>query len=106
MRTRRPFPDVQEREPPTQIVLHPAQYAALETALMKHVEPPPPPPAMHASANRRQRRAGVATFSGPKELGPGLRRKLLEQRKARALGTLDVELRRLQRRKAKEHDEG
>ncbi len=44
--------------------------------------------------NRKQRRAGVATFSDPDS---GLRRRLLEQRQRRSHGTLDVKLRRLQR---------
>lgn len=47
--------------------------------------------------NRQARRAGVATFDLPEE--PGLRRKMLGQRRKKGRGTLDVELRRLARRK-------
>jgi hypothetical protein len=47
--------------------------------------------------NRRARRRATALFEGPKN-EPGLRRKLLKQRKQRAAGKLDVELRRLQRK--------
>jgi hypothetical protein len=54
--------------------------------------------------NRKQRRKGVALFTPHADLpeGPGLRRRLVKQRQRP--GTLDVELRRLQKdklRKAK-----
>lgn len=44
---------------------------------------------LHQGENRRQRRAATATFVGPKEAGgKALRRILLKQRQARALGPL------------------
>jgi hypothetical protein len=42
----------------------------------------------HPSENRRQRRAGVATFVGPKEFGKGLRRELVKQRQRNKRGTM------------------
>jgi hypothetical protein len=54
---------------------------------------------LHQGENRRMRRAGVATFTPHADLpeGPGLRRRLVKQRQR--LGTLDPELRRLQKAK-------
>jgi hypothetical protein len=46
--------------------------------------------------NRKERRRATALFEVKDE--PGLRRKLLKQRKKRAAGKLDVETRRLQRK--------
>ena len=53
--------------------------------------------------NRTQRRAASATWQPPEgqEDSEGLRRRLLEQRKRIARGTLDVKLRRAQRKAAR-----
>lgn len=62
---------------------------------------PTAPPARgffpHQGLNRERRLAATAQMIDPKD-EPGLRRKLLLQRKRRARGTMDVELRRLQRK--------
>jgi hypothetical protein len=59
----------------------------------------------HEGENRRTRLTGVAKWEPPaqKEDGPKIptRRELWEQRQKYRRGTLDVELRRLQKRKAK-----
>ena len=88
MRTRHPFADVTEREAPeVVVVVTPEQYARLETELA-------PKPlterfaTWHTAENRRQRRRAVATFSGPKEFGKGLRRKLVKQRQRNKLGKM------------------
>lgn len=103
MRTRHPFADIEERLAPPGTVLT----DGIERWTVGGERPAPPevivaPPARglaaHRGENRRQRRRAVATFAGPKELGPGLRRDLLEKRQAKALGTLDPALRRLQRK--------
>lgn len=57
----------------------------------------------HDGENRTQRRAAVATWVPPKlpeGEQPPTRRELLAQRQKQRRGTLDPELRRLQRRKA------
>lgn len=60
----------------------------------------------HETENRRQRRAGVATFAPhpdlPETEAKGLRRRLLKQRQRLAKGTLDVALRRAQRKATSE----
>jgi hypothetical protein len=65
----------------------------------------------HQGENRRQRLAGVATWTPPEQPQPKegepepprmpTRRELFEQRQRQRRGTLDPELRRLQREKAK-----
>lgn len=101
MRTRHPFADVREHEP-RQTVTIVYEGPDGKDASVTFDAPPldKPTPAMHQGENRRTRRKATATFTGPEELGPNLRRRLLEKRQAKALGTMDVELRRLQRRKA------
>lgn len=106
MRDRRPFPDIEE-QPRVDVGLD-AEYLKrfsekLDTAMRGPPTPSPLPLTnWHTAENRRQRRKAVATFEAPKDLpadeADGLRRRLLEQRQARALGTLDVALRRLQRK--------
>lgn len=103
MRSRHPFPDVEE-QPPTAEVAVPFEPTAMP-ALSAHATADPvtqeTPVRWHTVENRQQRRRGVATFQGPKELGPKLRRELLEKRQRAAHGKLDVELRRLQRKALK-----
>jgi len=104
IRSRHPFPDIEERAPLAtvevgwilseaahrastatrpimQTVVHPAQYERIREEL----------------ETRHERRKGVATFTPHADLpeGPGLRRRLVKQRQRP--GTLDVELRRLQK---------
>lgn len=99
MKPRQIYPDIEERAkaevvidwspPPVTTIVSPAEYAALEAELAR--------PRMHPNPNRKQRKRATATYADPKD-EPGLRRKLLLQRKRRARGTLDVETRRLQRK--------
>lgn len=56
----------------------------------------------HRGENRKTRRAAVATWEQPEDVRT-TRRELLKQRKRRDRGTLDVELRRLQRKALSEH---
>lgn len=104
MRTRRPFPDVEERDP-----------EALGAVI---VDPPAMPDyfpeheaetateaggfTAHTAENRKARRAGVATWTPPaqEENAPRMptRRELLKQRKRNQRGTTDPALRRLQRK--------
>lgn len=101
MRTRHPFNDVLETEPPQEVVIE-----APVTTLKPHSPADPvtgqSPVRWHTAENRRQRRKGVATFAPsmemPKAEAKGLRRKLLKQRQVKARGKLDVETRRLQRK--------
>lgn len=106
MRTRHPFPDVYECDLPPSVIVSPQLYADIAAEMRDVVRDfesgalgtPKQPPKLHPGANRRQRRAATAQFVGPAEFGPDLRRNLIEQRKRRALGTMDVDLRRLQRK--------
>ena len=56
----------------------------------------------HQGENRRTRRAEVARFTPPEDTpkaeAKGMRRRFLKQRQRRAMGKLDPELRRLQRK--------
>lgn len=119
MRTRRPFPDVEETDTFQDLERALGHVTASSTGTVELQRFTP-----HTAENRKARRAGVATWQPPKtkkarnssesratlgqqDEGDGLpvppphriptRRELLAQRKRARLGTVDPALRRLQR---------
>lgn len=103
MRTRRPFPDVEEhdQEELGVVVVDPADFSQFfpeheaDTAVSEPLFTPA------SGENRKARRGAVATWTPPKqeENEPRVptRRELLAQRQRIRLGTTNTALRRLQR---------
>lgn len=98
MRTRRPFPDVEETDP--------EELGATPVEVAPALEASNAPPALgfipHGSENRRTRRREVAKWTPPEGPNMPTRRELLKQRQRNARGKLDPQLRRLQRQKLRQ----
>jgi hypothetical protein len=104
MRTRRPFPDVEERDPEElgAVVVDPVSFSEFfpeheaDTAVSDNTFTPGEP------ENRRKRRAAVASWQPPEPTEDGeklpTRRELVKQRQRGRLGKMDPALRRLQRK--------